>query len=230
MLVKIDNYIIQDQTLKLLYEQLLLVPGFGVITVLTLLTEIGDYSRFANISSFVKFCGVVPKIDESGGFRKHSKLNRFTNKYIRYVLSQAGGRLINTQQRDTDLSEYAHHQRLRRNLPFKKASLKVANKMAHKIYQILNGMNNYSMTYEIEKRKRDKIKRRIHKKGSALESVYTRALRRDIKDFFVSHSQLLNSTSKYHLVSGFKRLLSKSQFLDDNNNNDCDNNEKEEDM
>lgn len=188
------------------------MPGFGVITTLTILTEVGDFTRFYNANSFVKFCGVVPKIEQSGEHQKRGKVNRFTNKFLRYVLSQAAGRLINRKQRDTDLGDFAYRQRFIRQLPFKKASMKVAHKMARKTYLILQGVENMSMTCDLEARKRKRIHKKIQAKGSVLDSVHTRALRRDIQTFLVSHSDLFNSTSKYHLVSGFKRLLQKSKY------------------
>ncbi len=228
LLVRADQSIIKDKHMKNLYENLLRIPGFGAITVLTILTEIGDYTRFQDSNAFVKFCGVVPKIEQSGALNKRMRVNRFTNKFLRYVLTQAAGRLINQKQKDSDLGNYAFKQRYLKQMPFKKASMKVANKMARKVYQIINGFEDMSMTYEIEKKRRAKIHNKIKSKGTALDPVYTRALRRDIQNFLVSHSQMLNSTSRYHLVSGFKRLLQKSQYIANKKEFDDEKGEKKE--
>ncbi len=214
LLSRADRNVIKDTQLCQHYENLLQIPGFGVITALTVLTEVGDYTRFANSNAFVKFCGVVPSIEQSGEYQKRGHVNRFTNKFLRYILTQAAGRLINRKLRDTDLSDFAYRQRFIRQLPFKKASMKVALKMAKKVYLILIGGESMSMTYELEKRKQKRIQKKIREKHSALDSVHTRALRRDVQSFLVTHSDLLNSTSKYHLVSGFKRLIRKAEYED----------------
>lgn len=101
--------------------------------------------------------------------------------------------------------------------------MKVANKMAKKVYLILIGGESLSMTHELEKRKQKRIHKKIQDKHTTLDSVHTRALRRDVQSFLVSHSTLLNSTNKYHLVSGFKRLIRKAKYEEskDLNTSEC---------
>ncbi|MHA1745881.1 MAG: hypothetical protein ACTSWW_07765, partial [Promethearchaeota archaeon] len=65
----------------------------------------------------------------------------------------------------------------------------------------------YDPTWDITQKKRAATAKRLQTKGSLLESSQTRGLRRNIQDFLVSNSELLNATSRYHLVNGFERLI-----------------------
>ncbi|MHA1855763.1 MAG: hypothetical protein ACTSYY_06925, partial [Promethearchaeota archaeon] len=132
----------------------------------------------------------------------------------RYVLTQAGGILISRKNRTTDLGEYAYRQRYIRNLPFKKAMLKVAQKMARTVYGILTENRQYNPTLEITKKAEIRIKKRLAKNNTLLISSQTKALRRNIQNFLVSHSEYLNRTSKYHLTLGFKQLIKKAEHMD----------------
>ncbi len=78
LLSRAEQGVIKDLGLRKNYENLLQIPGFGVIIALTVLTEIGDYTRFVNSNAFVKFCGVVPSIEQSGEHQKRRHVNRFT--------------------------------------------------------------------------------------------------------------------------------------------------------
>jgi len=212
LLTRAENRVIKDTLLKRNYQKLLQIPGFGPITVLTILTEIGDYTRFKSIDAFVKFCGVIPTIDHSGEHQKRGHINRFTNKHLRYVLSQAAGRVINRKARDSDLGDYAYKQRYIKKKPYKKACISVANKMARTMFHVLTNLYHYDPTFDLTQKKRKRIKKKLDQNKSVLDSHYTRALRRDIQTFLVSHSELLNSTSRYHLVAGFQRLIRKANY------------------
>jgi len=59
LLKKAESYVLNHPILRTHYEQLNIIPGFNAVTVLTILTEVGDYSRFHTADAFSKFCGVV---------------------------------------------------------------------------------------------------------------------------------------------------------------------------
>ncbi len=213
-LTRAESLVLKDPELQKYYKRFFQIPGFGAITALTMITEIGDYTRFNTSKAFVKFCGVIPTIEQSGDIKAKGHINRFTNKYLRYVLTQAGGILISRKNRTTDLGEYAYRQRYIRNLPFKKAMLKVAQKMARTVYGILTENRQYNPTLEITKKAEIRIKKRLAKNNTLLISSQTKALRRNIQNFLVSHSEYLNRTSKYHLTLGFKQLIKKAEHMD----------------
>lgn len=209
-----EEVIIGNLELSQQYQRLSIIPGFSSITVLTVLTEIGDYTRFKNYSAFSKFCGVVPTIEDSGEYKSRGHVNRFTNKHLRKVLTQAAGVIIGRPNRQTDIGAYAFKQFKLRRLPFKKAMMKVAWKYSRIIYSVLSENREYNPCCESIRRKRAQLAKKMAKKGSILESYRTRAIRQDVSNMLVKYSELLNRTSKYHLVNGFHRLIRKSQYLD----------------
>ena len=48
------------------YENLISIPGIGLVTAMCLLTEIGDVSRFHNQREFASFLGLIPSCHSSG--------------------------------------------------------------------------------------------------------------------------------------------------------------------
>ncbi|MHA1746886.1 MAG: IS110 family transposase [Promethearchaeota archaeon] len=214
LLGKAERYVLAHPTLRVYYEQMCIIPGFNAVTILTVLTEIGDYSRFRTADAFSKFCGVVPTVEQSGNYRAKGHVNRFTNKHLRGALTQAAASIIGRPDRTTDIGAYAYKQFHLRKLPFKKCMLKVAYKFSRILYGMLTEIRQYDPHHESMRKKRARLQNRLKNQDTLIESNRTRALRRDISSLLVSHSELLNSTSKYHLVNGFNRLIRKARYYD----------------
>lgn len=213
-ILQAERYIIAHKGLRMHYEHLHILPGFSSVVVLTVLTEIGDYSRFRTANAFSKFCGVVPTVEQSGTMRSKGHINRFTNRHLRQILSQAASAVLGRPNKNTDIGAFAYRQLRHRRLPYKKAMLKVAFKYSRLIYGILTEIRSYEPTFEAVKRKKARIRLQILNEGTALDSHRTRAVKRDISNFFVANSELLNSQSKHHLVHGFQSLIRKAKHLD----------------
>ncbi len=209
-----ERSILEDAEFSDHYSKLLQIPGIAAVTALTVLVELGNFHRFESWKAMVKYCGVVPMINESGEFKAKGHVNRYTNAYLRKVLSQAGGVLINRSKKDSDLPKFAYYQFRVKKLPYKKAILKVAHKLARTIYSVLVLQVPYDRNYETTLRMERMHKNRLAKQGTLMNSRRTRALRRDVQDFLVSHYDFLNSTSKYHLVAGFNRMITKARWVD----------------
>lgn len=199
------------------YQHMRIIPGFSSSTILTVLTEIGDYSRFRNSNAFCKFCGVVPSIQQSGNYSAKGHVNRFTNKHLRSALTQAAAAVIGRPNRNTDIGAFAYKQRYLRHMPFKKAMLKVAQKYARILYGMFNEIRQYDPHYEVNRKKAVRLEKRLEKQNTLIEGIQTRALKRNISKFLVANSELLNSTSRYHLVTGFHRLIRKSRYREREN-------------
>ncbi|MHA1612367.1 MAG: IS110 family transposase [Promethearchaeota archaeon] len=209
-----ERKVLADSEFATSYRKLLEIPGLGPVTVLTTLLELGDYRRFSKWEALVKYSGLAPVISTSSESNLKGRINRQSNKYLRTGLIQAAQRLITQKNRDSDPARYAFKQFQERKLPFKKASIKVTQKLARTIYTILVLKVPLDPNYEKATREREKRERRLKRHGSMLESSRVRALRRDVPQFLVTHYEFLNSTSRYHLKSGFYRLIRKAQFED----------------
>ncbi|MBN2221348.1 MAG: IS110 family transposase [Vallitaleaceae bacterium] len=210
-----EQLVLEDEDLKEAYASVIQLPGMGSVGALTVVLELGNFRRFPNWRALAKFCGVVPLGYESGETKWRGHINRFSNKFLRTTLYQAAGILINRTARNTDLAEFAFYQYHKRGLPFKKAAIKVAQKLARTIFSILVLQIPYDPNYERKMRKEQQIRKQLDRKHSLLESPRTRAVRRQMQDFLVTNYDFLNSTSKYHLKQGFTRVLNRVKFEND---------------
>ena len=121
---------------------------------------------------------------------------------------------LNGYAKGTDLSVFAHRQRVIRHLPYKKAMMRVAQKLCRIVYQVLVNNISYEATFEQSKAKKERLERKKAKKGTMLESSQTRCLRRDISRLFVTNSKYLTSKIRFFLVKGFQQLIKKANAVE----------------
>ena len=93
----------------------------------------------------------------------------------------------------------------------------MAQKLARTIYNLLITGITYDSIHETQSRRLQMQQRRLKQNQSLIESARLRALKRDIQGFITTNSELFNSTSRYHIVAGFDRILRKARHLDDSN-------------
>ncbi len=213
---KAEKYILNTPKLVKQYQKLSAIPGMGVISAITILLELGDYTRFKNAKAFAKYCGTSPLIDESGEHKKRGNLNRFSNAHLRNAFSSAARVLVNRCSRDSDLAIYAHKQFRIMKMPFKKAVIKVANKLSKTVYYILLDNVDYDPFIETRKKNTKKYETQIEKKQTLLPSPATRVLRRNINDFIAMNFEYLNSSSRFMLCNGFQKMLKRAKELNSN--------------
>lgn len=65
------------------------IPGVGLITAMTFLTELGDLRRFPTAEDFSSYLGLTPSENSTGGRKHKGGLPRKGNAHIRGVLVQA---------------------------------------------------------------------------------------------------------------------------------------------
>mgnify|MGYP000234371104 CR=1 FL=1 len=51
----------EDERYRDAYSRLIVIPGIGRLTAMTILTEIGDIRRFRNVDTFRSYIGLIPK-------------------------------------------------------------------------------------------------------------------------------------------------------------------------
>src|SRR5258707_13706414 len=71
------------------YELLLQLPGVGQIIALTILYQVGELTRFANVNDFSSYCRVVPGIAQSGNVSRRGRASKQGNHYLKAAFSQA---------------------------------------------------------------------------------------------------------------------------------------------
>ncbi|XEO79574.1 hypothetical protein WKT22_04619 [Candidatus Lokiarchaeum ossiferum] len=187
----------------------------GSVAALTTLTELDDYHRFTSWKGLAKYAGVTSTVYQSGEQKSKGHVNRFTNPRLRRVFTQMAGILINVAKRDNDLVLYADLQFKVKRVPYKKALLKIGNKIAKTMYDVLILNVPFDHNNDYQQKRAKKLKLTLNKKKTLIEPMRTRALRRKIQNFIVTNSVFLNSTSRYHLVNGFQRLIRKSKWVEE---------------
>lgn len=207
MVQRAEQLLQKDELFKEHYKTLLLVPGFGSITAMTLLVELGDYRRFTGWKQLAKFCGVVPGVADTGDHSAKRHVNHFSNPQIRYVLTQAAASLLNHSVGTTDLHQFVQRVAIREKGKFKKAAIKVAQKYARLLYQILVVGIPFDPLFQTTKKAQFILKRQERGAISMLEAARIRGLRRDIQRFLVTHSNGIDRKARFHLVHGFERLI-----------------------
>ena len=87
----IDEQIIElDKQISTIIKDLnsptLSIPGIGVITCASIISEFGDISKFPNPSKMLSFAGLEPGIIESGTMSSKGKMVKRGSGYLRYSL------------------------------------------------------------------------------------------------------------------------------------------------
>lgn len=87
----IDNEIIElDKQISTIIKDLnpptLSIPGIGVISCASIISEFGDISKFSNPSKMLSFAGLEPGISQSGIMSSNGKMVKRGSGYLRYTL------------------------------------------------------------------------------------------------------------------------------------------------
>lgn len=99
-----------DDHLAILLEEadqyLTTIPGIGVVLAATILGEIGDVNRFAELEKLVAYAGIDPTVHESGQFgATEAHMSKRGSPYLRRALWLAANV---ARQHDPDLKAYYH--------------------------------------------------------------------------------------------------------------------------
>lgn len=117
------------------YDSIASIPGIGENLAARILAEIGDISRFNNVSQLVAFSGVDPQIYQSGQVSGlHLRISKKGNKKLRCLLYLAVTCMIKTS-RDTSIVDFYKKKKADR-LASKSALVASMNKLIRIIYSL----------------------------------------------------------------------------------------------
>jgi transposase len=150
---------------RILDVDLTQVDGFGVLTVLTLLSELGlDPSRFPTVKHFTSWLGLCPGSRITGGKAKSSK--------TRHVVNRVAGALRMAAQTlsRSNSALGAFYRRMRSRLGAPQAITATAHKLARIFYHLWTsggvyvdpGIDAYEQQY------RERVVNNLHKKAHSL--------------------------------------------------------------
>ena len=114
--------------------QLTTIPGIGPVLAATILSEIGDISRFPSAAKLAAFAGIDPSVKQSGEFvSKHNHMSKRGSPYLRRALWQASTIAVNY---DPALKAFYEKKRAE-GKPYMNAIGHVTKKMANIIFAVL---------------------------------------------------------------------------------------------
>ena len=114
--------------MKKLYTSM---PGIGDVTALALIAYMGDFRRFTRAEQVSLYCGLVPRVDNSGKSIRHGHLVQKCNKHLRALLIQAAWALVRSRNGGP---LQAYFQRASLTLGRKRAIVATARKMIETLF------------------------------------------------------------------------------------------------
>lgn len=86
--------VIERQAEEEPYRQLAEIPQSGRQTAVTVLSELGDLSRFRGSRAVAAYVGLAPRVSQSGEHTRLGRLTRRGNRHVRRALGQMAVRLL----------------------------------------------------------------------------------------------------------------------------------------
>jgi transposase len=128
----------QSDKYREIYTILTSSPGVGLITAMTLITEIGDIKRFENFTKFNSFIGFCPSEFSSGERVHKGKMTTRGHKTLRALLIESAWIAMRC---DPSLTLKYHE--LIKTKTGKRAIIIIARKLLSKIYSIWKSKSQY---------------------------------------------------------------------------------------
>lgn len=128
----------QTKNYKKNTELLISIPGIGLITAMSFLTEIEDISRFKNIDKLCSFVGLVPMTNSTGDKEVVGRITKRQNKILRSLIIESSWIAI----RNDPALMLAYGKLIKRMKPTR-AIIRIAKKMLSRIKYVLTNQVFY---------------------------------------------------------------------------------------
>jgi len=133
------------------FENLMNMPGIGLINSSALVSAIGDATQFSSARGFAAFLGLVPKHEQSGTKLKSMGISKNGNRYLRTLLIH-GARSVVTRYKNTEDPLKIFAMKIKEKRGKHKAYVAVAHKMSRIIWAILTKDQAYNPDYILTKK------------------------------------------------------------------------------
>lgn len=118
------------------------IPGVGIITALTVISEVDDFTRFKNAKKLTSFAGLVPKQRSSGDIVRYGGITHTGSAPLRTALVETAMRI-----RESNAPElFAFVQRLTPICGAKKARVALARKLLAIMWKLATTHTPYTPT------------------------------------------------------------------------------------
>ena len=130
--------LVNDKKYILDAELLQSVTGVGLITTMTILTEIEDIGRFNNLDDLCSYFGIVPSSNSSGEKVVIGEITNRGNKYLKTAIIEAAWVAI---RHDPALT--LKFSQLKHRMDANQAIIRIAKKLVSRIFYVLRTKNKY---------------------------------------------------------------------------------------
>jgi transposase len=114
--------------------QLMQLPGVGVIVAMTVLSAIGDISRFESAKQLVGYAGIGAGVHDSGKTHKEKRITKQGRKELRWIMVEAAWRAI----RMSPFWKEQYEKHLRRMRKPNQVIVVIARKLLVAIWHVLS--------------------------------------------------------------------------------------------
>ena len=116
------------------------MPGVGIVTALTIIAEVDNFSRFSTSEKLTRYAGLVPRERSSGGIVKHGGITCEGSAPLRTVLVESAMRI----KENNAPALYAFVKRLTPITGAKKARVALARKMLGIMWKMIKDQKPYN--------------------------------------------------------------------------------------
>lgn len=122
------------------YHLLLSVPGIGLLTGMTILTQLSDIARFVRLDELCSYVGLIPRMHGSGDKMQTGKMVRRGRKELKIMLIEASWEAV---RKDPVLM--AKFAALSKTMHKNKAIIRIARKLLSRIRYVLVKQEKYEL-------------------------------------------------------------------------------------
>ncbi|MDA3865691.1 MAG: IS110 family transposase [Salinivirgaceae bacterium] len=124
-------------------DLLITIPGVGVITAMTFLSELYTIKRFKNLDHLCSYIGLVPTTNSSGDSERTGNITRRRNNHLRTILTESAWIAART-----DPALTLKYNELKKRMNGNKAIIRIAKKLLNRIRFVL--LNEVEYQYAIK--------------------------------------------------------------------------------
>jgi transposase len=137
-LQEIEKTLAKESYEKENVNKLMSITGVSHISALTILSSIGDISRFPHPKKLSSYFGLVPTVYQSGQSNYHGGITKRGNSNVRWVLTQCANVAV---QHDDKMKKF--YLKIKDKKGHNKAVVAVANKLTRIIWHMLTNNQDY---------------------------------------------------------------------------------------
>ncbi len=131
---EIDKVNSDDEDVKLLMS----IDGIGSYLGILIKSEIGDINRFSRVEKFISYCGLNPRVYQSGFKTRYGRISKQGSKWLRWAFVQATYAAIRCS--DGRIKEYYESKKYKGQ---KVAVISTARYIARVVYSTLKNKKAY---------------------------------------------------------------------------------------